>query len=113
MDPFQPGDYAPVRKASSEDEEQPATSTQALSKPVIEATGINITAAVPQDNLREVLIAGLSFGLVFTGFFMITSYQTSVNANLGTISLAVSVSCSICSIPLCNFIDRFCMEASP
>lgn len=51
-----------------------------------------LAARVYIDNLREVLVAGASFSLVFTGFFIVSSYQTSVNAGLGAISLAVIIS---------------------
>lgn len=39
--------------------------------------------------LRESFITGAAFGLVFTGYYTLTSYQTSVNQLLGYLSLGI------------------------
>jgi hypothetical protein len=80
VDPQRPPDYVAV--PTSQEEVGKRTSTEAM---LPKAPG----AVVGTDNLRDVLISGVSFGMVFTGYFIVTSFQTSVNASLGAISLAV------------------------
>lgn len=80
VDPQRPPDYVPL-SLSSEDLPKTTPSNDKL----VATPGVRNG----KDNLRDVLIAGVAFGLVFTGYFIVTSFQTSVNASLGAVSLAV------------------------
>lgn len=80
VDPLRPPDYVPLSTSSEDIPKQVPSTEKMLAKPTV-MTG--------KDNIREVLISGVAFSMVFTGYFIVTSFQTSVNASLGAIALAV------------------------